>query len=221
MDLLVGYATEGAVARLTLDSPHNRNALSAGLVTQLHEGLRRAAEDPAVRAIVLGHTGGTFCAGADLSEASGSDPYEAALGRARELTALLRAIVECPVPVIGAIDGHVRAGGMGLIGACDIVIAGPRSTFALTEARIGGAGDHLSHAAAQAVVPGGVTLLPDRRDVQRRTGCRHRVGDDVRRRRRLRRQRRHRRSGQGLAAGINGLQGADDRSRTGRLRPRR
>ena len=137
MDLLVGYATEGAVARLTLDSPHNRNALSAGLVTQLHEGLRRAAEDPAVRAIVLGHTGGTFCAGADLSEASGSDPYEAALGRARELTALLRAIVECPVPVIGAIDGHVRAGGMGLIGACDIVIAGPRSTFALTEARIG------------------------------------------------------------------------------------
>ena len=134
---MVAYAVEGAVARLTLDSPANRNALSARLVTELHEGLRRAVDDPAVRAVVLGHTGGTFCAGADLSEASGGDPFEAALGRARELTALLRAIVECPVPVIGAIDGHVRAGGMGLVGACDIVIAGPRSTFALTEARIG------------------------------------------------------------------------------------
>lgn len=136
-DALVAYSADGAVARLTLDSPANRNALSARLVTELHEGLRRAVDDPAVRAVVLGHTGGTFCAGADLSEASSGDPFEAALGRARELTALLRAIVECPVPVIGAIDGHVRAGGMGLVGACDIVIAGPRSTFALTEARIG------------------------------------------------------------------------------------
>ena len=136
-DTLVHHHVDGAVARLTLDSPHNRNALSARLVTQLRDGLHRAADDPAVRAIVLGHTGGTFCAGADLSEASGGDPYEAAVGRARELAAVLRSIVECPVPVIAAIDGHVRAGGMGLVGACDIVVAGPRSTFALTEARIG------------------------------------------------------------------------------------
>ncbi|MCB0932647.1 MAG: enoyl-CoA hydratase family protein [Mycobacterium sp.] len=136
-DTLVHHHVDGAVARLTLDSPHNRNALSARLVTQLRDGLHAAADDPAVRAIVLGHTGGTFCAGADLSEASGGDPYEAAVGRARELAAVLRSIVECPVPVIAAIDGHVRAGGMGLVGACDIVVAGPRSTFALTEARIG------------------------------------------------------------------------------------
>ncbi len=136
-DSLVSYAADGHVARLTLDSPHNRNALSAKLVAQLHEGLRRAAADPAVRAVVLGHTGGTFCAGADLSEASGGDPFDAALGRARELTALLRSILESPMPVIAAIDGHVRAGGMGLVGACDMVVAGPRSTFALTEVRIG------------------------------------------------------------------------------------
>ena len=136
-DRLVSYGVDGHVARLTLDSPHNRNALSARLVTQLQDGLHRASDDPAVRAVVLGHTGGTFCAGADLSEASGGDPFEAALGRARELAALLRSIVECPTPVIAAIDGHVRAGGMGLIGACDMVVAGPRSTFALTEVRIG------------------------------------------------------------------------------------
>ncbi|MDT5136519.1 MAG: enoyl-CoA hydratase [Mycobacterium sp.] len=196
MENLVEYAgpadTGGPLARLTLNSPHNRNALSTTLVNQIHQGLRDAAADPAVRVVVLGHTGGTFCAGADLSEAgsgdsargdrergavgrsgsppsargdrergaagrsgsppsargdrergaagrSGSPPsaYDLAVARAREMTALLRAIVESPRPVIGAINGHVRAGGFGLIGACDMVVAGPRSTFALTEARIG------------------------------------------------------------------------------------
>ncbi|OBH38823.1 enoyl-CoA hydratase [Mycobacterium intracellulare] len=166
MDTLVEYAgpadTGGPYARLTLNSPHNRNALSTTLVAQLHQGLRDASSDPAVRAVVLGHAGGTFCAGADLSEGgaagrsgsppsargdresgaagrSGSPPsaYDMAVARAREMTALMRAIVASPLPVIAAIDGHVRAGGFGLVGACDIAVAGPRSTFALTEARIG------------------------------------------------------------------------------------
>lgn len=144
MDTLVSYSgpedTGDGSARLTLDSPHNRNALSSKLVAQLHAGLRDAAADPNVRVVVLGHTGGTFCAGADLSEASGdpdASPGERAADRAREMAALLRAIVECPRPVIAAVDGHVRAGGMGLVGACDLAVAGPASTFALTEARIG------------------------------------------------------------------------------------
>lgn len=149
MDTLVEYAgpadTGGPYARLTLNSPHNRNALSTTLVAQLHQGLRDASSDPAVRAVVLGHAGGTFCAGADLSEGdgaagrSGSPPsaYDMAVTRAREMTALMRAIVASPLPVIAAINGHVRAGGFGLVGACDIAVAGPRSTFALTEARIG------------------------------------------------------------------------------------
>lgn len=159
MDTLVEYAGPaecgGPLARLTLNSPHNRNALSSTLVSQLHQGLRDAAADPAVRVVVLTHTGGTFCAGADLNEAGGGDPrgdrergaagrsgsppsaYDMAVARAREMTTLLRAIVESPRPVIGAINGHVRAGGFGLVGACDMVVAGPRSTFALTEARIG------------------------------------------------------------------------------------
>jgi enoyl-CoA hydratase len=137
MDTLVEYAVTGPLARLTLNSPHNRNALSTTLVSQLHQGLRDAAADPAVRVVVLGHTGGTFCAGADLSEASGGNPFDMAAARAKEMTALLRAIVSSPLPVIAAVDGHVRAGGFGLVGACDIAVAGPRSTFALTEARIG------------------------------------------------------------------------------------
>lgn len=137
MTTLVTYDVAGGVARLTLDSPHNRNALSTLLIQQLHDGLKQAAADPTARVLVLGHTGGTFCAGADLSEAAGGDPFESTVARTRELAAILRAIVESPVPVVAAIDGHVRAGGLGLVGACDIVVAGPRSTFALTEARIG------------------------------------------------------------------------------------
>jgi enoyl-CoA hydratase len=136
-DVLVRYDVDGAVARLTLDSPHNRNALSTALVQQLHAGFAAAAADSDVRCVVLGHEGGTFCAGADLGEAAGRDPGERALDGAREMTRLLRAIIDLPMPVLGAIDGHVRAGGLGLVGACDIVVAGPASTFALTEARIG------------------------------------------------------------------------------------
>src|SRR6478735_11582440 len=137
MPTLVHYTVEGSVARLTLDSPDNRNALSTKLVNQLHQGLTDATEETGVRAVVLDHTGGTFCAGADLAEAAGRDPGDVAVDRAREMTQVLRSILELPVPVIGAIDGNVRAGGMGLVGACDIVVAGPMSTFALTEARIG------------------------------------------------------------------------------------
>lgn len=134
--VVVHYAVDHGVATLTFDSPHNRNALSASLLTQLSHGLDAAATDPDIRAVVLTHTGGTFCAGADLSGSSGS-AQEAAAARTRDMTALLRQILELPKPVLARIDGHVRAGGMGLIGACDIVVAGPESTFALTEARLG------------------------------------------------------------------------------------
>jgi enoyl-CoA hydratase len=137
MRSLVHYAVDGSVARLTLDSPDNRNALSTALVDQLHQGLTDATEESGVRAVVLDHTGGTFCAGADLAEAAGRDPGDVAVHRARELTRLLRRILKLPMPVIAAVDGHVRAGGLGLVGACDIAVAGRSSTFALTEARIG------------------------------------------------------------------------------------
>ncbi|MCR8695460.1 enoyl-CoA hydratase family protein [Rhodococcus pyridinivorans] len=134
--VVVRHAVDHGTATLTLDSPHNRNALSVPLLTQLSRGLDDAASDPDVRAVVLTHTGGTFCAGADLSSSSGS-AQETVAARTRDMAALLRQILELPKPVLARIDGHVRAGGMGLIGACDIVVAGPASTFALTEARLG------------------------------------------------------------------------------------
>jgi enoyl-CoA hydratase len=137
IDELVHYEVDGGVAVVTLDSPHNRNALSNRLVGQLLTALRRADEDEDVRVIVLTHTGNTFCAGMDLTEASTQTGADAATARSQQLADLLRTILTLGTPVVASIDGHVRAGGMGIIGACDIVVSGPRSTFALTEARIG------------------------------------------------------------------------------------
>jgi enoyl-CoA hydratase len=130
---LVHLTVDGAVATITLDSPHNRNALSSQLVTELTERLHAADADAKARAVVLTHTGTTFCAGADLSAArSGSMS-----GTASTLLGLIRTIIDLRLPVIAKIDGNARAGGLGLIGACDIVVAGPRCSFALTEVRLG------------------------------------------------------------------------------------
>lgn len=126
---MLSYTEERGIATITLDSPHNRNALSAQLVSELESRLDAVAADDGVRAAVLTHTGNTFCSGADLSEAP-----EQGTGR---LMVLLRRILELPKPVVAVLDGHVRAGGLGLLGACDIVLAGPRSTFAFSEARLG------------------------------------------------------------------------------------
>ncbi|WP_347353961.1 enoyl-CoA hydratase family protein [Intrasporangium sp.] len=133
----VAVETSGGVARIALDSPHNRNALSDQLVRELRAALAAAEADPGVRTVVLTHTGGTFCAGADLTEASSGPVGDPARARADQLIDLLRAIVALDKPVVGRIDGHVRAGGMGLVAACDVVVAGPGSTFALTESRLG------------------------------------------------------------------------------------
>ncbi|MFF5519416.1 enoyl-CoA hydratase family protein [Streptomyces coeruleorubidus] len=124
---LVGRARARAVETLTLDSPHNRNALSAALVGELAEALTDAGQDTGVRAVVLTHTGNTFSAGADLRD---PPPPEALVG-------LLRQIVELPKPVVARVTGHVRAGGLGLLAACDIAAASTEATFAFTEVRIG------------------------------------------------------------------------------------
>ncbi|MET9511088.1 enoyl-CoA hydratase family protein [Streptomyces flavidovirens] len=124
---LVPTAHDRGITTLTLDSPANRNALSARLVGELGDALSACAKDPSVRAVRLTHTGGAFCAGADLT----SPPDPAAF------VALLRGIVELPKPVVARVEGHVRAGGLGLLGACDISAAGPGASFAFTESRLG------------------------------------------------------------------------------------
>lgn len=131
---LVHGVIEDGIATLTLDSPANRNALSARLVGELTAHLGVAAIDPEIRAVVIGHTGSTFCAGADLAESA----REGGPMRGTErLVGLLRQMVELPKPVVAAVDGNVRAGGLGLLGACDLVVASRRSSFAFTEVRLG------------------------------------------------------------------------------------
>ena len=132
-DQLIQYSADRGIGRIALDSPRNRNALSAALMAQLAQALTAAAADGDVRAVELTHTGKTFCAGADLAEARAGGMQT---GTARILD-LLRQIITMPKPVVASIDGHVRAGGLGLVGACDIAIAGPASTFAFSEVRLG------------------------------------------------------------------------------------
>jgi enoyl-CoA hydratase len=131
---VVHYAADRGIATVTLDSPTNRNALSAQLVGELSDRLAAAAADTSVRAVVLSHTGSVFCAGADLKEQSSEVGPEQGTQR---MLALLRAIVELPKPVVARVDGAVRAGGMGIVGACDIALAGPNASFAFTEVRLG------------------------------------------------------------------------------------
>ncbi|MEV8528347.1 MULTISPECIES: enoyl-CoA hydratase family protein [unclassified Streptomyces] len=120
-------AHERGITTIALDSPANRNALSAALVAELGAELSRCGGDPGVRAVLLTHTGGTFCAGADLK----SPPDPAAF------VTLMRTVVELPKPVVARVTGHVRAGGLGLLAACDIAVAGPASSYAFTETRLG------------------------------------------------------------------------------------
>jgi len=136
---LVHYGVDRGVATITLDSPRNRNALSGQLVEELLERLVRAEADPAVRAVVLTGTGRVFCSGADLTEQLGgygdgaADPARAP----RALVGVLKGVLGCAKPVLGRINGHARAGGIGLVAACDIAIAPASATFALTEVRVG------------------------------------------------------------------------------------
>ncbi|WP_225824506.1 enoyl-CoA hydratase family protein [Streptomyces naphthomycinicus] len=123
----IGRTHERGVTTLSLDAAGTRNALSAALVSALAEALTDCGKDPGVRAVVLTHTGTTFCAGADLRDPPDPDA----------LVALLRQLVELPRPVVARITGHVRAGGLGLLAACDIAAASAAATFAFTEVRIG------------------------------------------------------------------------------------
>jgi enoyl-CoA hydratase/methylglutaconyl-CoA hydratase len=130
---LVHYRVEGHVARLVLDSQHNRNALSRRLVTELYDGLATAEADDEVRVVVIRAEGRTFCSGADLSEAS-TDGMEAA---AAVLVELQRRIVTLAKPVVTRVHGAVRAGGIGIVAASDIAVSADDATYAFTEVRLG------------------------------------------------------------------------------------
>jgi methylglutaconyl-CoA hydratase len=133
-DRLVQVEVSHGVATLTLDSPANRNALSRAMRSQLRTALTAALADDAVRAVVLDHTGPVFCSGMDLAEAMGGGAHDQGV---REFPDLLDALWSAPKPVVAVVRGPARAGGVGLVAACDVVVAGSSATFAFSEVRLG------------------------------------------------------------------------------------
>jgi enoyl-CoA hydratase/carnithine racemase len=132
MTELVHYEVTDGVATITLDSPHNRNALSRQLVGELFERLERAGEDDGARVVVLRSAERVFCSGADLSEAATGSMEEGA----RAIVDLQRRILSHPLPVVTRLSGAVRAGGLGIVAASDIVICSEEVSFAFTESRL-------------------------------------------------------------------------------------
>lgn len=129
---LVRVERRAGVEVITLDSPHNRNALSRALLHQLHAALARAIQDPAVRVAVLTGAGPVFCSGADLKEqrAGGEPPIVG-------LPDILTLLVQGPLPVVARVNGAARAGGLGLLAACDLAVGLTGATFAFSEVRLG------------------------------------------------------------------------------------
>ena len=132
MTELVHYDVTDGIATITLDSPHNRNALSRQLVGELFERLDRAAEDDEARVVVLRSAERVFCSGADLGEAASGSMEEGA----RAIVDLQRRILVHPLPVVTRLAGAVRAGGLGIVAASDIVICSEEVSFAFTESRL-------------------------------------------------------------------------------------
>lgn len=132
MTELVHLDVADGVATITLDSEHNRNALSRQLVSELGDRLTAAEAAESAKAVVIRSAHRVFCSGADLSEASADGMEEGA----RTLVALQRQIATIAKPVVVVLAGPVRAGGLGIVGVADLVIAAESVTFALTEVRL-------------------------------------------------------------------------------------
>ncbi|MGH3565573.1 MAG: enoyl-CoA hydratase-related protein [Pseudonocardia sp.] len=129
---LVHLNVATGVATITLDSPANRNALSAQLRGELIAHLDAALADDAVRVVVLTHAGRVFCAGMDLKESRGAGAQAV-----NEFPRILETLWTSHKPVIARLGGPARAGGVGIVAACDIAVAAEDATFAFSEVRIG------------------------------------------------------------------------------------
>jgi methylglutaconyl-CoA hydratase len=128
------YEVSEATATITIDAPQRRNALSGALLAELRSSLEAAETDPAVRSVILTHTGPVFSSGMDLTAVADLPAEQQPIVA---FPALLQRIWEFGKPVIARVNGKARAGGIGLIAVCDIAIAAPAVDFAFTEVRLG------------------------------------------------------------------------------------
>ncbi|MCH1597424.1 MAG: enoyl-CoA hydratase/isomerase family protein, partial [Pseudomonadales bacterium] len=129
------YEIRHGAAWITLNRPENRNALSAILVTELYDHLMASNANDDVRCIVITGNGPAFCAGADLKSPPGQ--LSEGTDRAVPYHEVLTAMLESPKPVIAAVNGAAFAGGLGLVGASDIVVTRTDVQMSFSEVRIG------------------------------------------------------------------------------------
>ncbi|MDR2992194.1 MAG: enoyl-CoA hydratase/isomerase family protein [Burkholderiaceae bacterium] len=131
--------TGGPITRITLNRPDTRNAFDEVVIAELTRAFQEASASPAVRAVVLAANGPAFCAGANLNWMRRAADFtrEQNVQDASGLAAMLRAINDCPKPVIARVQGDTYAGGMGLVAACDIAVAAEGAGFCLSEVKIG------------------------------------------------------------------------------------
>ena len=128
------YEVREGGAWIRLNRPEKRNALSAMLITEVHDHLQAANADDDVRCVVITGNGPGFCSGADLKDDRG---LPAGRDQAVTYPELLAAIQDSPKPVIAAVNGPAFAGGLGLVGACDIAVTVDNVQFSFSEVRIG------------------------------------------------------------------------------------
>jgi enoyl-CoA hydratase len=137
-DTVLYALAEPGVARITLDDPDTRNALSAETLLALTAAFRRAGEDPEVRCVVLGSSHEkVFSSGANLSGFAGEVPLVHKHFGSEQFVALFRLIGDLGKPTLCAARGHVLAGALGIALACDLIIASEHATFGTPEINVG------------------------------------------------------------------------------------
>lgn len=130
---------EDRIATVTLNRPDVRNAFNETTIAEIKQAFSELGEDDALRAIVLAANGPAFCAGADLNWMKKMAGYTHAENHADalQLAEMLRTIYLCPKPVVARVQGDCYAGGMGLVAACDIIVAVEEANFCLSEVKLG------------------------------------------------------------------------------------
>lgn len=134
---------DGRIAWVTLDRPEVRNAMDERTLEELEAcfGSFAKPKDPscAPRVAVLKAHGADFCAGADIRWMRRASAYPPAKNRkdAERLVRAIRAVDECPVPVVAAVHGGIYGGGLGLVAACDVVVASADAKMCFSECRLG------------------------------------------------------------------------------------
>jgi enoyl-CoA hydratase len=132
------YEVSGGVARVTINRPERRNAMSYGVMSGLRDAIASAAADDAVRVVVLTGAGDkAFCAGADLTGIAENAGAAAAHEGRGYLANLFRDMWSLGKPIIARVRGYALAGGFGLACACDMIVASDDATFGTPEINVG------------------------------------------------------------------------------------